>query len=75
MSIVHTADGWLLLVSWLMNGVLFMLVFRLVAVGWQLWIALMVGVVLFKMELIVGLVLVVMGGVLFILLYIVGIVG
>ena len=36
-----------------MNDVLFMLVFRLVAVGWQLWIALMVGVVQFGMELMV----------------------
>ena len=58
---MHIADGWLLLVSWLMSDVLFMLVFRLVAVGWQLWVALMVddwllvvawlgNVVLFKLE-------------------------
>ena len=32
---------------------LFKLVIRAVAVGWQLWIALMVGVVLFGMELVV----------------------
>ena len=42
------------MVSWLMNDVLFKLVSRLVAVGWQLWIALMVGVVLFKIGLRVG---------------------
>ena len=35
------------------NDVLFNLEFRSVAVGWQLWIALMVGVVLFGMELVV----------------------
>ena len=35
------------------GGVLFKLVIRAVAVGWQLWIALMVGVVLFGMELVV----------------------
>ena len=32
---------------------LFKLVIRAVAVGWQLWISLMVGVVLFGMELVV----------------------
>ena len=32
---------------------LFKLVIRAVAVGWQLWIALMVGVVLFGVELVV----------------------
>ena len=42
MSIVHIADGWLLLVSLSVNDVLFKLVFGLVAVGWQLWVALMV---------------------------------
>ena len=36
-----------------MDGVLFKLVIRAVAVGWQLWISLMVGVVLFGMELVV----------------------
>ena len=61
MSIVHIADGWLLLVSLSVNDVLFRLVFGLVAVRWQLWVALMVddwllvvacleNVVLFKLE-------------------------
>ena len=35
------------------DDVLFKLVIRTVAVGWQVWIALMVGVVLFGMELMV----------------------
>ena len=42
------------MVPWLMNDVLFMLVFRLVAMGWQLWIAVMVGVVQFKIGLRMG---------------------
>ena len=61
MSIVYIADGWLLLVSLSVNDVLFRLVFGLVAVRWQLWVALMVddwllvvawleNVVLFKLE-------------------------
>ena len=61
MSIVHIADGWLLLVSLSVNDVLFRLVFGLVAVRWQLWVALMVddwllvvawleNVLLFKLE-------------------------
>ena len=61
MSIVHIADGWLLLVSLSVNDVLFRLVFGLVAVGWQLWVALVVddwllvvawlgNVVLFKLK-------------------------
>ena len=40
-------------VSLSVDGVLFKLVIRAVAVGWQLWVALMVGVVLFGMELVV----------------------
>ena len=43
MSIVHIADGWLLFVALSVDGVLFKLEFRLVAVGWQVWAALMVG--------------------------------
>ena len=35
------------------GGVLFKLVIRAVAVGWQLWISLIVGVVLFGMEFVV----------------------
>ena len=42
MSIVHIADGRLLSVSLSVYDVLFKLVFGLVAVGWQLWVALMV---------------------------------
>ena len=36
-----------------MDGVLFVLVIKAVAVGWQLWITLVVGVMLFGMELVV----------------------
>ena len=61
MSIVHIANGWLLLVSLSVDGVLFKLEFRSVAVGWQVWAELMVDgwllvvsrledVVLFKLE-------------------------
>ena len=61
MSIVHIAGGWLLFVSLSVDGVLFKLGFRSVAVGWQVWAALMVdgwllvvswlgNVVLFKLE-------------------------
>ena len=39
---VHMADGWLLSVSLSVDDVLFKLVFGLVAVGCQLWVALMV---------------------------------
>ena len=42
MSIVHLADGWLLLVSLSVDDVLFKLVIISVAVGWQLWLAMMV---------------------------------
>ena len=42
MSIGHIADGWLLFVSLSVDGVLFKLEFRSVAVGWQVWAALMV---------------------------------
>ena len=62
MFIVHIADGWLLLVSLSVIDMLFKLVIVAVAVGWQLWLALMVdgwlllvswlaNVVLFKLEL------------------------
>ena len=58
---MHIAVGWLLSVSLSVDGVLFKLVIRVVAVGWQLWLALMVDgwqlvvswledVVLFKLE-------------------------
>ena len=46
---MHLADGWLLMVT----VVLFKLVVRSVAVGWQLWMALVFGGVLFKLELVV----------------------
>ena len=46
-------DGWLSVVSLSVDGVLFKLVVRAVAVGWQLWVALMVGVVLFGVGLVV----------------------
>ena len=36
MSIVHIADGWLLSVSLSVDAVLFKLVIRAVAAGWQL---------------------------------------
>ena len=42
MSIVHIADGGLLLGSLSVYVVLFMLVFCLVAVEWQLWVVSMV---------------------------------
>ena len=50
---MHIADGWLLLVSLMADDVLFKLELRSVAVGWQLWIALVDGVVLFGMGLMV----------------------
>ena len=50
---MHIADEWLLKVSLMADDVLFKLVVRSVAVGWQLWIVLVVGVVLVRMELMV----------------------
>ena len=58
---MHIVGEWLLSVSLSVDGVLFKLVVRAVAVGWQLWLALMVdgwllvvswlkNVVLFKLE-------------------------
>ena len=52
--LVSMVGVWMLLVRWLGSVGLFTLVVRSVAVGWQLWIALMVGVVLFKIGLRVG---------------------
>ena len=51
--LVSMVDDWLLLVAWLGNVVLFKLVVRSVAVGWQLWMALVFGGVLFKLALVV----------------------
>ena len=51
--LVSMVDVWLLLVAWLGNVVLFKLVIRSVAVGWQLWMALVFGSMLFKLELVV----------------------
>ena len=45
-------EDWLLVVAWLENVVLVKLKYGLVAVGWQLWISLIVGVVL--LSLVVG---------------------
>ena len=61
MFIVYIADGWLLLDLLSVYDVLFMLVFSLVALEWQLWVVSMVddrllvvawlgNVVLFKLE-------------------------
>ena len=50
---MHIADGWLLSVSLMADGVLLKLLARSVAIGWQLWIALVVGVVLVGMDLMV----------------------
>ena len=47
-------DGWLSVVSLSVDGVLFKLMVRSVAVGWQLWMALMVGVFLFRVGLVVA---------------------
>ena len=52
MSIVHIADGWLLSVSLSVDDVLFKLVNIAVAVGWQLWVVLMVDIMSFGMELV-----------------------
>ena len=51
-SIVHIADGRLLSVSLSVGGVLFKLVIRAGAVGWQLEVAFMVDVVLFRLALV-----------------------
>ena len=50
---VHMADGWLLSVSLAGDGVLFKLVIRTGAVGWQVEVALMVDVLLFRVALVV----------------------
>ena len=42
------------MVAWLVDDVLFKLKLRLVAVGWQLWVSLMVRGVLFNLALCVG---------------------
>ena len=44
---MHIVGDWLLSVSLSVDGVLFKLMVRAGAAGWQLWMALMVGVVLF----------------------------
>ena len=49
-----SVDGWLSVVSLSVNGVLFKLMVRAGAVGWQLWMALMVDVVLFGVGLVVA---------------------
>ena len=46
---MSVAVGWLLSGSLSVSDVLFMLVIRAVAVGWQLYVALLVDVVLFGM--------------------------
>ena len=51
--VVSMVADWLLLVAWLGNVVLLKLVVRSVAVGWQLWMALVFGGVVFKLELVV----------------------
>ena len=51
--LVSVVGDWLLLPEWLGSVVLFKLVVRSVAVGWQLWMALVFGGVLFKLELVV----------------------
>ena len=51
--LVSMVGDWLLLVAWLGNVVLLKLVVWSVAVGWQLWMALVFGGVLFKLELVV----------------------
>ena len=50
MFIVHIVDGWLLWFSLSVDGVLFKLVIRAVAVRWQLWISLMVSGGLFRLD-------------------------
>ena len=47
---MHIAVGWLVLVSWLVNDVLFSWELGLVAMGWQLWVPLLVNDVLFRLE-------------------------
>ena len=51
--LVSMIGAWVLLVQWLGNVGLFMLVVRSVAVGWQWWVALIFGGVLFKLALVV----------------------
>ena len=51
--LVSMIGAWMLLVQWLGNVRLFTLVVRSVAVGWQWWVALIFGGVLFKLVLVV----------------------
>ena len=51
--LVSMIGAWRLLVRWLGNVGLFMLVVRSAAVGWQWWVALVFGGVLFKLALVV----------------------
>ena len=51
--LVSMIGAWMLLVGWLGNVGLFMLVVRSVAVGWQWWVALIFGSVLFELALVV----------------------
>ena len=51
--LVSMIGAWMLLVQWLGNVGLFMLVVRSVAVGWQWWVVLIFGGVLFKLALVV----------------------
>ena len=51
--LVSTIGVWMLLVRWLGNVGQFTLVVRSVAVGWQWWVALIFGGVLFKLALVV----------------------
>ena len=51
--LVSMIGAWMLLVRWLGNVGLFILVVRSVAVGWQWWVALIFGGVLFKLALVV----------------------
>ena len=52
MSIVHIADGWLLSVSLSVDDVLLKLVNIAIAVGWQVWVVLMVDIMSFGRELV-----------------------
>ena len=51
--LVSMIGAWMLLVRWLGSVGLFTLVVRSVAVGWQWWVALIFGGVLFKLALVV----------------------
>ena len=53
LMLVSMMGAWVLLVRWLGNIGLFMLVVRSVAVGWQWWVALKFGGVLFELALVV----------------------